>query len=72
MAKNMLALLPDLIVQERNDIVSALKCFREMYETLDAAKLALVNRDHVIVAVRLWGPAPLAEKLEEWQERNQS
>ena len=62
-------MMPKLTPQDCNDIVFALKGFHyEKYQSLryDAPKvqLAHVNRDDVIAALRLWGPASLADRLD--------
>jgi hypothetical protein len=71
---NMLLLLSKLTAQDCNDLVFALKLFRhEKYKGLryDASivQLAFVDSDDALVALRLWGPAALADKLDRLARR---
>lgn len=65
---NIAAHLTELTAQDCNDLVFALKLFRhEKYKRLrynSIAELILVDCDDSLAALRLWGPAALADKLE--------
>jgi hypothetical protein len=65
---NIAALLPKLTARDCNDLVFGLKRFRhEKYKEVcygDKSKLILVDFDDAVAAVRLWGPAALADKLD--------
>jgi hypothetical protein len=65
---NIALLVPKLTAQDCNDLVFALKLFRhEKYKELrydvSKAQLIFVDRDDALAALRLWGPAALADKL---------
>jgi len=66
---NIMLLLHKLTAQDCNDLVFALKLFRhEKYKGLryEASKsqLVFVDCDDALAALRLWGPAALADKLD--------